>query len=1095
MNSFLTLTLGACLTASALVATAQTMAPNETLLLRTPALSAKHLAFAYAGDIYLADKDGKNPQRLTVHPEAETDPMFSPDGQWIAFSGNYNGNNDVYVVSVNSGYAGAGIPRRITFHPNADVVRGWTPDSKRIVFASSRQANSARYNQLFTVSLDGGLPELIPLPMAEHGQFSPDGSTIAYTPIKDPFITWKRYRGGQTTPVWLYDVKTRETVAIPHENASDTRPVWVGKTVYFLSDRKHTMNVFAYETSTKQVRQVTNHTDFDVKSLTAHGTDIVYEQAGRLHRLDPATGKAQPISIRIAPDLLALRPQFKPAAKFIHAASISPTGVRAVFEARGDIFTVPLDKGDIRNLTQSPGAHDRSPAWSPNGRQVAYFSDAGGEYKLVIADQLDGQKKTVIDWNDPSFYYDPIWSPDSKKLLFTDKRMRVYYLDVATQKPVRIDEDTYDNPQRTLHPVWSPDSRWMAYSKRLDNQLRAVFLYSLTTGESTQVTDGMSDAVSPCFSRDGKYLYFAASTNFGLNSGWLDMTSYERPVKRSLYVVVLKKNNPSPLAPQSDEEKPTDEPVGDSTQKAAKALKTTLATKPVSSTFAIDLAQIDQRILALPIPERDYDDLQTSDGGKLFFTEQAADGSGNVLSYFDWKSRKVEEFMKNVSNYTICADGSKLLYGQGTSTYGIVETKAKPTAGAGKLDLTKMEVYVDPRAEWSQIFNEAWRIERDFFYVKNMHGADWPAVHKKYEPFLAHIGHRADLNYLLSDVIGEMVVGHNNIRGGDMTTTDPTPIGLLGADFSVENGRYRLAKIFSGLNWNPDLRAPLTEPGVVVSPGDYLLAVNGKPLTGTDDVYSFFENAADRQTILTVNSKPTMDGARKVTVVPIKSENALRNRAWVEDNRKLVDEKTNEQVAYVYLPNTGEGGYTYFNRYYFSQLNKKAVIIDERFNGGGSVADYILDNLSRPVMSYWATREGKMFTSPSASIFGPSVMITNEYAGSGGDALPQFYRRRKLGTIVGKRTWGGLVGIYDYPVLMDGGTITAPRLGVVSPDGKWEVENEGVAPDIEIEMTPKTTIGGLDPQLAKAIEVVTQSLKNATATPIVARPADPNRVN
>ena len=1075
---------------SALIATAQTPTPDETLLLRTPTLSAKHLAFAYAGDIYLAERDGRNPQRLTVHPEAETDPMFSPDGQWIAFSGNYNGNNDVYVVSVNGG-----IPRRITFHPSADIVRGWTPDSKQIVFASNRQANSARYNQLFTISLEGGLPDLLPLPMAEHGQFSPDGSTLAYTPIKDPFVTWKRYRGGQTTPVWLYDVKTGTTVAIPHENASDTRPVWIGKTVYFLSDRNRTMNVFAYETGSKQVRQVTNHTDFDVKSLTTNGNDLVYEQAGRLHRLDAATGKSQPLSIHLAPDLLALRPQFKPAAKFVHAANISPTGVRAVFEARGDIFTVPLEKGDTRNLTQTSGAHDRSPAWSPNGRQVAYFSDAGGEYKLVIADQLDGQKKTVIDWNDPSFYYDPVWSPDSKKLLFTDKRLRVYYLDIATKKPVRIDEDTYDSPQRTLNPVWSPDGHWIAYSKKLDNHLRAIFLYQLATGKSTQVTDGMSDAISPCFSRDGKYLYFAASTNFGLNTGWLDMTSYERPIKRSLYVVVLKKDTPSPLAPQSDEEKPTQEPLIDSTQKATKAIQVALATKPTSATFAVDLAQIDQRILALPVPERDYDDLQTSDGGKLFFVEQLADNSGKVLSYFDWKSRKVEEFMKSITDYKICADGSKLLYSQAANTYGIVETKAKPTAGAGKIDLSKMEVYVDPHAEWAQIFTEAWRIERDFFYVKNMHGADWPGVLKKYQPFLAYVGHRADLNYLLSDMIGEMVVGHNNIRGGDMATTDPTPIGLLGADFKMENGRYRIAKIFSGLNWNPDLRAPLTEPGVVVNPGDYLLAVNGKPLSSNDDVYSFFENAADRQTLLTVNSRPTMEGARTVTVMPIKSESALRNRAWVEDNRKLVDEKTNGQVAYVYLPNTGEGGYTYFNRYYFAQLNKKAVIIDERFNGGGSVADYILDNLNRPVMSYWATREGKMFTSPAASIFGPSVMITNEYAGSGGDALPQFYRRRNLGKIVGKRTWGGLVGIYDYPILMDGGVITAPRLGVVSPDGKWEVENEGVAPDFDIDMTPKTTVGGVDPQLAKAIEVVTQALKNATATPIVARPADPNRVN
>ena len=803
--------------------------------------------------------------------------------------------------------------------------------------------------------------------------------------------------------------------------------------------------------------------------------------------------------------MLALRPQFKPAAKLIQTGRISPAGIRAVFEARGELMTVPLEKGDIRNLTQTPGVHDHSPAWSPDGRRIAYFSDAGGEYKLVIADQMDGQKKTVIDWNDPTFYYDPRWSPDSKKIAFTDKRLRVYYLDVATQKRTLIDEDTYDHPERTLNPVWSPDSRWIAYTKRLTNQLRAVFLYNLTTGRSTQLTDGMSDAVSACFSRNGKHLYFAASTNYGYNAGWLDMTSIERPVKRSLYVVVLKKGEPSPLSPQSDEEKPRDEVPTDSTQKAVKAIKTAMATPPVSATFAIDLDQIDQRILALPVPERDYVSLQTAADDKLFFMEHTPDGKGNLLSSFEWKSRKAEEFMKNVTSYDICADGSKLLYNQSGNNqtagrWGIVDTKAKPGDGAGALDLTKLETYVDPRAEWAQIFNEAWRIERDFFYVKNMHGADWPAVRKKYEPFLAHVGHRADLNYLLAEMIGEMVVGHNNIGGGDMAaTSDATPIGLLGVDYRIENGRYRLARIYSGLNWNPDLRAPLTEPGAagasgVVNEGDYLLAINGKPLTGTDDVYSFFENTADRQTLITVNSRPTTEGARTVTVVPLKSENALRNRAWVENNRQWVDKQTNGQVAYVYLPNTADAGYTYFNRYYFSQLDKKAVILDERFNGGGSVADYILDNLNRPVLSYWATREGKLFSSPAASIFGPSVMIVNEYAGSGGDALPQFYRRRNLGKLVGKRTWGGLVGIYDYPVLMDGGVITAPRLGIVSPDGKWEVENEGVAPDIEVEMTPQTTANGADPQLNKAIETVMQTLKNAKAPTVVTRPADPNRV-
>ncbi|GAA4417325.1 S41 family peptidase [Nibrella viscosa] len=1065
-------------------------------MLRTPTLSATHLAFTYAGDIWLADKSGNNPQRLTVHPEEESNPMFSPDGQWIAFSGNYNGNNDVYVVSVNGG-----IPKRLTYHPAVDLVRGWTPDGKHILFSSSQQSNSTRYSRLFLIPVNGGMPEVLPMPMAEHGQFSPDGNTIAYTPIHDAFDTWKQYRGGQTPPVWLFDRKTQEIQVVPHTNASDTRPVWAGKTVYFLSDRAGTMNVFAYETESKQVKQVTQHQDFDVKALASNGKEIVYEQAGRLHLLDLTSGKGKPISVRIAPDLLSLRAQYKPAAKFIHHATISPTGVRALFEARGDVFTVPLEKGDTRNLTQTPGTFERYPCWSPNGRHIAYFSDAGGEYKLIVANQMDGKQVAEIDWNDPSHYYEPTWSPDSKKLLFTDKRLRVYYLDLATKKPVRVDEDTYDHPQRSLNPVWSPDSKWIAYTKRLDNHLRAVFVYNLTTGKSAQITDGMSDAVSPAFSRDGKYLYFAASTNFGLNSGWLDMSSYERPIKRSLYVVMLRKGEPSPLAPESDEEKPGDEPADSVAKTPAKPKgkvdATSKPTKPADSVkvaVTIDLDQIDQRILALPVPENNYEDLQVTAEGKLLFTQIPAESGARTLHWFDWKTRKSDEFMSGIWGYTISADGNKLLYFAPSEVAGIVDTKAKHKVGDGKLDLSKMEVWVDPQAEWKQMFDEVWRIERDYFYVNNMHGSDWKAIKQKYEPFLVHVGHRSDLNFLFAEMIGEMVVGHNYVGGGDVPAVDPTPIGLLGADYRVSNGRFQFARIFSGLNWNPDLRSPLTAPGVEIKEGEYLLAVNGKEVTATDNLYSFFENAAERQTLLTVNSRPTMEGARTVTVMPVKSESGLRNRAWVENNRKRVDELTNGQVAYVYLPNTAQAGYTYFNRYYYAQLNKKAVIIDERFNGGGSAADYIVDNLNRPLLSYWATREGKMFSTPTASIFGPKVMIVNEYAGSGGDALPLYFRRRNLGKLVGKRTWGGLVGIYDYPVLMDNGFITAPRLGIVSPDGKWEVENEGVAPDIEVEMTPKAVINGGDPQLEKAVEVIMQELKNQSAQP-VARPVDPVRVN
>jgi len=1041
---------------------------NETFLLRQPTVSADHVAFVYAGDIWIANRHGGDATRLTVHPGIEAEPLFSPDGTWIAFTGNYDGNVDVYIISVKGGS-----PQRLTFHPDNDQARGWSPDGERILFTSYRDTPN-RYGRFYNISREGGFPKPLPIPRAERGAYSPDEARIAYTPIRDAFYTWRRYRGGRTTPIWVFNLKTYEVEEIPHKNASDTFPVWMGDTIYFLSDRNHTMNLFTYDTHLKELRQVTHHTDFDIKSASGGGGVIVYEQRGRLHIFSPSDETTRLLKIRAAPDLPDVRPHHKKVGDSIRNSHISPSGVRAVFEARGDIFTVPAKKGDIRNLTRTPGVHERDPSWSPNGKWIAYLSDASGEYELMLRDQKGMGEHVVHSMGDPTFYYTPQWSPDSKNIVYTDKRLNLFYLNLDAKNPVLIDTDTYDHPWRSLSPVWSPDSKWLAYTKRLDNHLRAVFLYELATGESHQITDGRSDATFACFSLDGKYLFFMASTNIGLNTGWLDMSSYDRPITNSFYVVVLNKDAPSPFAPESDEEKIEDEEEEqeeqeeDSEQENAENDKKNDNNdedgdkktkggdseedgkgekKPVE--VRIDLENIDQRILALPLPAGKYSNLKAAADGKLFYGEN--------------------------------------------NTFGIVETGKKPKSGDGKLNLDKMEVFVDPQAEWTQMFHEVWRIERDFFYAPNMHGADWPAIRERYLPFLKHIGHREDLNYLFAQMFGELVVGHAYVGGGDMPRPERVSVGLLGADYEIVDGYYRIKHIYSGENWNPKLRAPLTEPGIDVSEGDYLLAVNGQLLTADTNLYKLFEKTSDRQTVLKVNSEPTDEGARTVTVVPVSSERGLRHRAWIEKNRRKVDEMSMGRVAYVYMPNTSWAGYTSFNRDYFSHLDREAVVIDERFNGGGSVADYIIDMLNRPLLSYWATREGKVFSSPNASIFGPKVMIINEYAGSGGDAMPLYFRRRGLGKLIGKRTWGGLVGIYDYPMLMDGGRVTAPRMAILSPDGRWEVENEGVPPDIEVEMTPKLVIEGRDPQLEKAVEVVLEELERSPVRK-VSLPPYPNRV-
>ncbi len=1103
-------------------------APSDPpLLLRFPTVSKTQIVFNYAGDLWIVSRDGGDARRLTSGIGTEALPFFSPDGSMIAFTGEYDGNLDVYVVS-----ASGGIPRRLTYHPADEYVAGWTPDGKKILYSSWANSFMHFEDQLYTVPVDGGFPTALPLPIAEDASFSPDGSHIAYVPHPKWQQAWKRYHGGQTTPIWIADLKDSSIIKVPRENSNDHHPMWIGDTVYFLSDRNGPVSLFAYDTKTKQVTEALHSDGLDFKTATASPDAIVIEQFGAIKLYDLQSHQAKNISIHVEGDLEAVRPHFaKVEPKRIQNFSISPTGARAVFEAWGEIFTVPTDKGDIRNLTHSPAVADRDPTWSPDGKSIAYFTDESGEYELAIRDQNGlGIVRRINLGNPPSFFYSPTWSPDSKKIAYIDKRLQLWYLDLGNPAPKLIDTDYYWTfAPNTISQTWSPDNKWIAYIRQLPSGLHAVFVYSLEQGKSFQITDGMSDALNPVWDKNGKYLYFTASTNIALTTAGLDMSSDEHRVTRSVYVAVLSKDEKSPLAPESDEEKPKDEKKPDQDKDKDKAKdqandkdKTKDKHKPGDTTAAdkgkddkdkdkdkdkkdeavvvkIDIDGISQRILSLPIPDKNYLNMLPGKSGILFLAEgpmvMTEDPSpSQTIQKFDLSKRKVDKALEDVNDFTVSFDGEKILYRKSESWATASADdgpSGPPKPGFGPLKLDGWEVYVEPRAMWKQIYNETWRIERDFFYDPHYHGLDLEKAKKKYAPYLDGIASRDELTYLFQECLGEMTVGHMFVGGGEKPETKKVKVGLLGADYSLENGRYRFAKVFNGENWNPGNEAPLTQPGVNVKAGDYLLAVNGRDLHSSDNIYSFFEETAGKQVVLKVGANADGKDSRDVTVVPVESEESLRHLAWIESNRRRVDEATSGRVAYVHVPNTAGEGYTSFNRYFFSQVGKDGAIIDERFNEGGQLADYIVDHLRRPLMSKVVTRDGHDWSSPSEAIYGPKVMMINEMSGSGGDALPWYFRKAGIGPLIGKKTWGGLVGIGGYPELIDGGHVTAPRAAIYGLNGDWEVENHGIAPDVEVDLEPAAWRLGRDAQLEKAIEVVMQQLKEHPL-PEIKRPSYPN---
>jgi tricorn protease len=1051
---------------------------NDTRLLTDPAVSADHIAFAYANDLWVANLDGTNVRRLTSHPGVESGPRFSPDGSLIAFTGRYEGNVDVYVVPT-----AGGVPKRLTWHPLNDIVLGFTPDGSSVLFTSPREVYTRRYVQLFTVPVTGGMVTRLPIPNATKAAYSPDGRKIVYQPIGDPFIQWKRYRGGQVARLLVFDVATNAVEQIPQPagRSNDTDPMWIGDKIYFRSDRAGEFNLFSYDPKTKQVEQLTRFNDFPVAKVTAGAGRIIFERAGYLSLFDVASRKDTRLKIGVAADLVETRPRFVKGTKYLRSASLSPSGARVAYEFRGEIVTVPMEKGDDRNLTQSVAANDRSPAWSPDGKSIAWFTDESGEYEMRIAPQEGKGSARSIKVEGAGFYQDPKWSPDGTKISYVDNSPALYVLDVGSGVSTKISTEPMYHSGHPITVAWSPDSKWIAYTRITPQYLESVQLYSLEQKKSFPLTDDVADAGEPVFDPNGKYLYFVASTNAGPVQDWFSMWNNSSRATNSMYLAVLAKGVPSPIAKESDEEGKKSEDAK-SDEKKSDDKKSEDKKEPVK--VVVDLDGLGQRIQAIALPEAFYTSLQVAKSGELYYLKRSSGtnrferGEAN-LEHYSLSKRKEDTAVEKVDSFELSRDGKRVLL-EMKDNWSIADVGEKIDPSKHKLAVDKIEVKIDPTVEWKQIFDEAWRINRDYFYDPTMHGTDWKAVRAKYAVFLPDLSVRQDLSRVMQWMYSELSVGHHRLSEGDsLANTDTVPGGLLGADYKVENGRYRFAKVYGGLNWNPELRAPLTEPGVDVKAGEYLLAVEGKDLRPPENLYSRFERTAGRIMEITVGPNADGSGSRTVKVVPIEDESALRNRDWVERNLRYVTERTQGRVAYVYVPNTTTLGHQYFTRYFFPQANRQAIIVDERHNGGGQVADYYIDILRRPFISYWAMRYGADLKTPMASIQGPKVMLIDETAGSGGDLLPWMFRKLKVGTLIGKRTWGGLVGILGFPVLMDGGTITAPNLAIWDPEGGWVVENEGVPPDIEVEQTPADVIAGRDPQLDKAIAVVLKQLEAA----------------
>ncbi len=1050
----------------------------ETRLIKQADVSEDHIAFVYGGDIWIADRDGANPRQLTTRQAPEMMPQFSPDGETIAFSATYDGNTDVYTIPVSGGQ-----PTRLTWHPGTDNVAGWTPDGDNVLFMSRREMTSGRSAQAWHVSASGGFPTKVMDAVIQDGRWDSDSERLAY----QPYLTahrgasgWRNHRGGSTPPIWILDPSSGDWEEVPHVNGSDTNPMWVGDDVYFLSDRSGMKNLWKYDVGDKSVEMVTNQETWDINWARAHGNDILLTTtAGDMVMFDTRRGRARAVDVTLNPDSPEARPQWKNAMQNMTFAGLSPTGKRAVVTARGDVYTVPLDDGSTRNLTRSAGAKESTAIWSPKGGEIAYLSDATRKNRVVITDQAGAELRSFDLGEDD--YQLITWSGDASKIIIADNHLAVWSMDAESGALTKI---FTDNRRSGADVSLSPDGMWLAYAKARANYFNDIFLYSFADGSHTQLTDGMSHAASPAFSPDGKHFFFAASTNAGPTAVGLDMSTQERPIRFGLYAAVLAADGKSPLLPKAGDEAVRSDKEAEKKENGNSEKSDEKSDKKDEKVTKVDLNGLTDRIVALPVAERSYRSLQVAHDGGLFFLEFPQPGGtiepngrngGNIakLMRFDFKDKKAAKAMDRVTGYSLSADGKMVIVA--TPERALMTAKAAKDIKAKKLNTSDVKAFINPREEWAQIFDEAWRLEHQYFYEENMHGLDWEGVYNKYRPLVDHLATRADLNRLIVDMISELEVGHNRAGGGDLYRDQAVATGMLGADLRIVDGKYQVARIYDGENWNPFVKVPLAAPGIGVSEGDFIHAVNGAPVDGSSNIFAHFANTVGKQVTLSVSS----DGetTRDVVVEPIGNERLLRHWAWVEGNRKAVEEATDGRVGYVYLPNTAGGGFTYFNRMFFAQSDKKAMIIDERQNGGGQAANYITDVLSRQYLSSWLDRDGLTFETPGGAVFGPKVMLIDQDAGSGGDFLPYSFKRMGIGKLIGKRTWRGLIGISANPRLIDGGFLTVPFFRFYTPEGEWRVENEGVAPDIDVTLDPAQVNAGVDVQLNRAIQEVLSELE------------------
>ncbi len=1034
---------------------------QETRLLRQPSVRKEKIAFSYGGDIWITGTGGgEEVIRLTSTPAVESDPHLSPDGKWVAFTSNRSGNQAVYLVR-----SGGGEAERLTWHPRGATVRGWTRDGKRVLYVSTRETAPVGYHRLWSVSAEGGPSKLVTAQWVNDASFSPDGRRLVIDRIRRWDQEWRAYRGGQNTPLIILDLEDFSETLLPNESTTDIHPVWLGDRIYFLSDRDMTMNIWSCSPGDQAVTRVTDYRGSDIKWLDGEGEQLLFERDGYLHRLDLTTGDTSRIHITVRGDFPWAGETWEDLSKRIGSVSLSPTGKRALLESRGEVYTIPVEHGDARSLTGTSGAADRSPVWSPRGDSIAWFSDEGAEgYRLKVAGQDGLSDPRSLDIGISRLGWEPAWSPDGKYLAFTDDDVRVRIADMTTGQVETIDTAGMNLERGSMGLTWSTDSRWLAYSRTGSNHFRRIVVWSLDDRKAREITNAFADSYDPAWDRDGRHLYFLASTDVALGSGWANTSSITSDPSYTVYVVNLRSGDPSPFEPRSDEENGGEE-EGKEEGEEENGGKVDEDTE-----VQIDFGGIQRRTLALPVPGRNYRGIYTGTAGTLFIAENKPDEPGLAIHKFNLKKRESEVFTSGVSRVSVSADGKKILTRSGNNWKVWDATKSK--ASDGKTLKVDLAMKVDRQAEWAQIFEEAWRYERDYFYDPGMHGRDWQQVYERYAPLVPHVKHRTDLTYLLDQMNGELSVGHSFVFGGDYPEVEKSRMGMLGADLVPEDGGWKIARIYTTESWNPKLSSPLDRPGMEVKEGYFLTGINGVPLPDSIDPFSLLDGTAGKQTVIHLNRGPGFGDSWKETVEPIGSESALRQRAWVEDNRRLVDSLSQGRLAYVWVPNTGTPGLISFDRYFFAQQDKEGAVIDERFNGGGLLDDYMVDLMTRNLRAA-ITNEvpgGEPMVLP-AGILGPKVLLINELSGSGGDFFPWVFRQQKAGPLIGMRTWGGLVKSSVHYSLVDGGALTAPDNAVFDPvNNRWVGENEGIPPDIEVRLDARSMEKGEDPQLIRAVE-------------------------